>query len=125
MVRDYDWRLQLLQTTLILLSLVRRHVAPEDILEQGFECELNGEFIGDANGNPCGFPVTDFTGSEEFMNLDPGQYNFTVTAYIVISEGGPPIFDETPESIIWTILEEEPIVVETTLEAEDGNGERL
>ena len=30
-----------------------------------------------------------------------------------------------PESITWTIKDEEPIVVETTLEAEDGNDDEI
>ena len=77
----------------------------------------------------CGSPVTGvnpFTGSEEFT-LPPGTYNFKVAAFIVINEEEieSTIRDLDPESITWTIEEEEPIVVETTLEAEDGNDDTI
>ena len=66
--------------------------------------------------------VNPFTGIHQELNLDPGTYTFEVTAFIVIGEG-PRIFDLSPESITWTI--EEPIVVETTLEAFDGTGDEI
>ena len=70
-----------LQTTLNLLSLVRRQMLhDEEIEERGFVCELDrGSSLDD-----CGDPVTGvnpFTGTEEFMNLDPGEHTFTVTDF--------------------------------------------
>ena len=55
--------------------------------DQGFVCTLDEEPVDD-----CGEPVTGvnpFTGTEEFMNLDPGEHTFTVTAFIVIGDGEP------------------------------------
>ena len=49
------------------------------------------------------------------------NYTFEVTAFIVINE--TPIIDSEPASITWTI--EEDIVVDTTLDAIDGNGDTI
>ena len=56
----------------------------------------------------CGTPVTGvnpFTGTEEFINLDPGEHTFTVRAFIVVN--GVQIFDLSPASITWTIEEDD------------------
>ena len=94
---------------------------PEEIDDQGFVCTLNGEPVGDLiTVNRCGSPLTGiFTGSEEFRIYLLVNYTFTVAAFIVINE--TPIIDPEPASITWTI--EEEIVVDTTLDAVDGNGD--
>ena len=68
----------------------------------------------------CGTPVTGvnpFTGNEDFNNLEPGTYTFTVRACVDVNEEPdeeptilqvtPPICDETPASITWTIEEDD------------------
>ena len=93
---------------------------PDQIDGQGFVCQLDGEPVGDPIDDPCGSPLTNFTGSEEFMNLPPGEHTFEVRAFIVIN--GEQIITSEPASITWTI---EDIEVNITLDAIDGNDDTV
>ena len=93
---------------------------PDQIDGQGFVCQLDGEPVGDPIDDPCGSPLTNFTGSEEFMNLPPGEHTFEVRAFIVIN--GEQIITSEPASITWTI---EGIEVNITLDAIDGNDDMI
>src|SRR5215204_2173230 len=72
---------------------------PEVFEDQGFICTIVGDPIDD-----CGSPLDDFTGTEEFLNLPLGDHTFTVAAFIVINQNT--IIDPEPESITWTIEED-------------------
>src|SRR5215203_4676815 len=72
---------------------------PEVFEDQGFICTIVGDPIDE-----CGSPLDDFTGTEEFLNLPVGDHTFTVAAFIVINQNT--IIDPEPESITWTIEEE-------------------
>ena len=54
--------------------------------------------------------TVNFTSSEDYSDLDPGNHTFTVAAFVVVNGKQRPIFDLTPETFTWTI---EPIVVNT------------
>src|SRR5918995_4422082 len=92
------------------------HVTPEgtEVDSQGFQCRLDEQ----PNFVPCNGPTTiDFTGSQLYTDLSPGDHTFTVRAFVVVNE--ETIFDPTAVTFIWTIV---PIVVETTIDsAIDGN----
>ena len=84
----------------------------------GFECRLSTQ----ANFQPCEGPTLGFTGSQEYFDLPPGIYTFEVRAYDEINEGSSRFYDPEPATWIWEVLQEEQIVVGTTLEnAVDGN----
>ena len=72
---------------------------PEVFEDQGFICTIVGDPIDE-----CGSPLDDFTGTEEFLNLPLGDHTFTVAAFIVINQNT--IIDPEPESITWTIEED-------------------
>ena len=91
---------------------------------------MNVQLVADG-GDPieivnCGQPLTGenpFIGTEDlnpqFPNLPPGTYTFTVRAFVTLGGDEFPTFGNTV-TLTWTI--EEPIEVETSLTAVDGNG---
>src|SRR5215203_3092042 len=84
-------------------------ITPEgtEVDSQGFQCRLDEQ----PNFVPCNGPTTnDFTGS----------HTFEVRAFVVVNE--QTIVDLTPVTFIWTIV---PIVVDTTLDAIDGNDDTI
>src|SRR5215203_1120629 len=88
----------------------------EQVTERGFVCMLD-------DGEPidCTDDTSEsFTSSEEFNNLSPGTHTFIVAAFVVVNE--QTIVDLTPVTFTWTIV---PIVIDTTLDAIDGNGDTI
>ena len=66
----------------------------EQVIDRGFECELDGVEID------CTDDTSEsFTSIEEFNNLPEGTHTFTVTAFVDVSNGETPmtIKDQTPE----------------------------
>ena len=112
----------------IVFTFSGNTTAPDEIIDyKRFECTL----VEEPGGIPIPFEDEDcdetFTVEEPFtgdleQNLLPGTYTFNVTA--VVNYGEEEHFGN-PEAITWTIKDEEPIVVETTLEAEDGNDDEI
>ncbi len=109
----------------------------EDISAKGFECSLEEETLGhiaipfDESCVTLLAPSDPFEGTEGVDDLAPGNYTFTVNACIEEESGGELSILEHINNcnsntlqITFTIVEA-PIVVETTLEAEDGDGDTI
>src|SRR5918994_782906 len=73
------------------------HVTPEgtEVDSQGFQCRLDEQ----PNFVPCNGPTTiDFTGSQLYTDLSPGDHTFEVSAFVVVNE--ETIFDPTPVTLV-------------------------
>ena len=86
--------------------------AENNTTNAGFTCVLDNVIVDDCS-----------EGFITYEGLEIGvEHTFRVNAYI--PNGGEGDVDTTPATWVWTILEE-PIVVETILEAVDGNDEEI
>ena len=89
---------------LTLHLLVHTDAEPDEVVEYGFRCYLDG-------GDPfstCSTNLMNFSGSKEYNNLAPGPHFLLVKAYVIIQtdSGNQFIEDETPARFDWIILEQ-------------------